>query len=191
MIGTHLPFFTVWLKAVGIDAFWIGIITAVPAGDAVHGAAVRDRRSPKDARRCAALIVTAFATALGLFHARHPASAGAGVSRPTPSTCCLWTPMVPLTDAYALRRRGALWPQLRTVAAVGLGGLRGRRAGLRAAGRPHRRPKPDLGHRVGRPRSAPLASLGLQPLDDTKTARRAPPWRERACCATPAFSPSS
>ena len=30
MTGTHLPFFTVWLKAVGIDAFWIGLITAVP-----------------------------------------------------------------------------------------------------------------------------------------------------------------
>src|SRR3979409_417386 len=30
MVGTHLPFFTVWLNAVGIDAFWIGIITAVP-----------------------------------------------------------------------------------------------------------------------------------------------------------------
>ena len=31
MMGTHLPFFTVWLKAVGIDASWIGIISAVPA----------------------------------------------------------------------------------------------------------------------------------------------------------------
>src|SRR3981189_1395752 len=30
LVGTHLPFFTVWLKAVGIDAFWIGIITAIP-----------------------------------------------------------------------------------------------------------------------------------------------------------------
>ena len=30
-VGTHLPFFPVWLKAVGIDASWIGIITAVPA----------------------------------------------------------------------------------------------------------------------------------------------------------------
>jgi|GEM_PF-1988422 len=29
--GTYLPFFPVWLKAVGIDASWIGIITAVPA----------------------------------------------------------------------------------------------------------------------------------------------------------------
>jgi len=31
LIGTHLPFFPVWLKAVGIDASWIGIITAVPS----------------------------------------------------------------------------------------------------------------------------------------------------------------
>ena len=30
-MGTHLPFFTLWLKSVGIDASWIGIITAVPA----------------------------------------------------------------------------------------------------------------------------------------------------------------
>ena len=25
-MGAHLPFFTVWLKAVGIDASWIGIM---------------------------------------------------------------------------------------------------------------------------------------------------------------------
>src|SRR5689334_25221899 len=29
--GTHLPFFPVWLRAIGIDASWIGIISAVPA----------------------------------------------------------------------------------------------------------------------------------------------------------------
>src|ERR1700710_1183048 len=31
LVGTHLPFFPVWLKAIGIDASWIGIITAVPS----------------------------------------------------------------------------------------------------------------------------------------------------------------
>src|ERR1700761_7129936 len=31
LTGTYLPFFPVWLKAVGIDASWIGIITAVPS----------------------------------------------------------------------------------------------------------------------------------------------------------------
>src|SRR6201997_862602 len=29
--GTQLPFFPVWLRAIGIDASWIGIISAVPA----------------------------------------------------------------------------------------------------------------------------------------------------------------
>lgn len=31
LVGTHLPYFPMWLKAVGVDAGWIGIITAVPA----------------------------------------------------------------------------------------------------------------------------------------------------------------
>ena len=31
LLGSHLPFFPVWLRAVGIDAAWIGVITAVPA----------------------------------------------------------------------------------------------------------------------------------------------------------------
>src|SRR5246127_1323360 len=31
LVGTHLPFFPVWLKAVGVDAAWIGVITAVPS----------------------------------------------------------------------------------------------------------------------------------------------------------------
>ncbi len=36
----------------------------------------------------------------------------------------MWTPMIPLTDAYALRGVARYRPRLRTVAAVGLGGLR-------------------------------------------------------------------
>ena len=31
LVGTHLPFFPVWLKAIGIESSWIGIITAVPS----------------------------------------------------------------------------------------------------------------------------------------------------------------
>src|SRR5437588_8523497 len=31
LLGAYLPFFPVWLKAVGIEASWIGIITAGPA----------------------------------------------------------------------------------------------------------------------------------------------------------------
>ncbi len=102
LIGTHLPFFPVWLKAVGIDASWIGIITAVPSVTRfsilplVTGLAER-RQSLR-----AAIVVTAFVTALGF--------AGLGTQHQAPLvfaayavTACMWTPMVPLTDAYALR----------------------------------------------------------------------------------------
>ena len=102
LVGTHLPYFPVWLKAVGVDAGWIGLITAVPAvtrftvlpfvtGFAERRHAVRG-----------AIMVTAFATAIGL--------AVVGTQHLPPlillayaATCCLWTPMVPLIDAYALR----------------------------------------------------------------------------------------
>jgi len=101
-IGSHLPFFPMWLKAVGIDASWIGIITAVPAVTRftilpfVTGLAERRQRLR------AAMIVTAFATALGflLVGTQHQALL---VFAAYVVTACVWTPMVPLTDAYALR----------------------------------------------------------------------------------------
>jgi PPP family 3-phenylpropionic acid transporter len=100
--GTHLPFFPVWLKAVGIDASWIGIITAVPAVTrfmilpSVTGLAER-RQSLRGA-----MIVTAFATALGfsVIGTQHQPLV---VFTAYAVTACLWTPMMPLTDAYALR----------------------------------------------------------------------------------------
>jgi PPP family 3-phenylpropionic acid transporter len=102
LIGSHLPFFPVWLKAVGIDASWIGVITAVPAVTRfsilpfVTGLAER-RQSLR-----AAMIVTAFATALGFLMVgtqHQPLLVFAAYA----VTACVWTPMVPLTDAYALR----------------------------------------------------------------------------------------
>ena len=100
-MGTHLPFFTLWLKSVGIDASWIGIISAVPAVTRftvlpfVTGAAGR-RYSLR-----AILIVASIATALG-FAVIGTQYLPLAVLFAYAVTCCLWTPMVPLTDAYAL-----------------------------------------------------------------------------------------
>jgi PPP family 3-phenylpropionic acid transporter len=102
LIGTHLPFFPVWLKAVGIDAGWIGVITAIPSVTRftvlplVTGAAER-RQSLRGA-----IILTAFLTAVGfsVVGTRHAALA---VFLVYAATACVWTPMIPLTDAYALR----------------------------------------------------------------------------------------
>ena len=102
MLGSYLPFFPVWLKAVGIEASWIGIITAVPAVTRftvlpLVTAFAEKRRATRNA-----IVVTAFATALGLtlVGTQHQALPLFLVFA---ATCCLWTPMAPLTDAYALR----------------------------------------------------------------------------------------
>src|SRR5215470_7254751 len=102
LLGTHLPFFPVWLRAIGLEASWIGVISAVPA---VTRFTVLPLVTGLAERRHAlrgTLMLTAFATVLGF--------AVVGTQYlPVPvfllyvATCCLWTPMVPLTDAYALR----------------------------------------------------------------------------------------
>jgi PPP family 3-phenylpropionic acid transporter len=102
LLGAYLPFFPVWLKAVGIEASWIGIITAVPAVTRftvlpfVTGLAER-RQSLRNA-----ITITAFATALGLAVVGTQQQALL-VLLAFAATCCLWTPLAPLTDAYALR----------------------------------------------------------------------------------------
>lgn len=102
MTGAHLPFFTVWLKSVGIDASWIGIITAVPPVTRftvlpLITGLVERRRALRGG-----IMVTAFATALGFFLLGTQQQALA-VFLIYIATCSLWTPLVPLIDAYALR----------------------------------------------------------------------------------------
>lgn len=102
IIGVHLPFFPVWLKAIGVDVSWIGFITAAPSlsrftvlpfvtATAEHRQILRGT-----------MIALAFVTAAGF--------AWLGLLR-DPLTilivyaviACLWTPLSPLTDGYALK----------------------------------------------------------------------------------------
>ncbi len=102
VLGTHLPFFTVWLKAIGIESGWIGIISAVPA--VTRFTTLPFVTSLAERRRAlrGAMILTAFATALCFVLLGTQ-------QQPLPVlvlyivTCCCWTPLTPLTDAYALR----------------------------------------------------------------------------------------
>jgi PPP family 3-phenylpropionic acid transporter len=168
LVGTHLPYFPVWLKAVGVDAGWIGLITAVPAVTRftvlpfVTGFAER-----RHALR-GAIMVTAFATTIGL--------AVVGTQHlplliliAYAATCCLWTPMVPLIDAYALRgvtQYGLKYGPLRLwgsaafiVAALACGQL------LDIISAKHL-----IWLIVGMAGLGALVSLGLQPLGVIKTA---------------------
>jgi MFS transporter, PPP family, 3-phenylpropionic acid transporter len=102
LVGTHLPFFPVWLQSIGIDAAWIGLINSVPSLSRfsvlpfVTGLAER-RQSLR-----AAMIAAAVATALGF-------SILGTLHQPLPVlvvfalTAAVWTPLVPLTDGYALK----------------------------------------------------------------------------------------
>lgn len=100
--GTELPFVPVWLRAIGIDRGWIGIINAVPAVTQfttlpfVTSLAER-RHSVRGALIATAVISTVGFAVLGTQHET------IAVFLVFVATACAWTPMVPLTDAYSLR----------------------------------------------------------------------------------------
>jgi len=102
LIGSHLPFFPIWLRAVGIDASWIGIITAVPAVTRFTVLPFVTGLAERHGTLRGALILTAFMTSFGLavVGTQHLAVV---VFLAYVVTASVWTPMVPLTDAYALR----------------------------------------------------------------------------------------
>jgi PPP family 3-phenylpropionic acid transporter len=102
LVGTHLPFFPVWLKAIGIDASWIGVITAVPSLTRFTVLPFITGLAEKRQSLRGAMIATAFVSALGfaMIGALHQPLA---ILLVYAVTACLWTPMTPLTDAYALK----------------------------------------------------------------------------------------
>ena len=102
LVGTHLPFFPVWLKAIGIDASWIGIITAVPSVTRFTVLPFITGLAEKRQSLRGAMIATAFVSALG-FAVIGTLHQPLAVFLAYAVTACLWTPMTPLTDAYALK----------------------------------------------------------------------------------------
>jgi len=100
-MGTHVPFFTLWLKSVGIDPSWIGIISAVPSVTRFTVLPFVTGAAGKRYSLRTLLIVTAIATALG-FAVIGTQYLPLAVLLAYAATCCMWTPVVPLTDAYAL-----------------------------------------------------------------------------------------
>jgi MFS transporter, PPP family, 3-phenylpropionic acid transporter len=166
--GTYLPFFPVWLKAVGIDASWIGIIAAVPSVTRFTFLPVVTGLSERRQSVRGSMIVTAFATVFGFAvvgtqHQPLPVFLAFAV------TACVWTPMVPLTDGYALRgvaRYGLDYGPLRLwgSAAFIVGALAcGLLVDFIAA-------RHLIWVIAGVAGLGAVASLGLRPLDPPKTA---------------------
>ncbi len=185
MAGTHLPFFTVWLKAVGIDAFWIGIITAVPPVTRFTVLPFVTAAAEKRHALRGAIVATAFATALG-FSVLGSQHLPILIFLAYAVTCCLWTPMVPLTDAYALRgvaRYGLNYGPLRLwgSAAFVVGALAcGLLVDVIAA--------ENLIWVIASVAAlGAFVSLGLQPLDNPTISGTAPPHDAKALLRDPGF----
>jgi PPP family 3-phenylpropionic acid transporter len=172
MLGSHLPFFPVWLRAVGIDAAWIGIIAAVPPVTRFTILPLVTSLAERHAAVRGAMIVTAVMTTLGfvVIGTQHAPLAVLVVYALTAAT---WTPMIPLTDAYALRgvvRYGLDYGPVRlwgsaafVVGALGCGWL----ADLIAA-------KYLIWIIAATAALGALVSLGLQPLESHKAQSSAP-----------------
>ena len=167
LIGCHLPFFPVWLKAVGIDAAWIGIIAAVPAVTRFTVLPVITGLAERHAAVRGAMIATAVITTAGfaVIGTQHVALA---VFLAYAVTAASWTPTLPLTDAYALRgvaRYGLNYGPLRLWgSAAFIAGALG--CGLLAD---VITPKHLIWIIVATGAVAALVSLGLQPLDGRAT----------------------
>jgi MFS transporter, PPP family, 3-phenylpropionic acid transporter len=102
LVGTHLPFFPVWLRAVGVDAAWIGIITAVPSVTRFTTLPFVTSFAERHQALRGGIIAMGFGTTIGLavVGSQHQAVL---IFLAYALTCIVWTPMVPLIDAYALR----------------------------------------------------------------------------------------
>jgi MFS transporter, PPP family, 3-phenylpropionic acid transporter len=166
--GTYLPFFPVWPKAIGIDASWIGIITALPSVTRFTFLPVVTGLSERRQSVRGAMIVTAFATMLGfaVVGTQHQPLL---VFLAFAVTACVWTPMVPLTDGYALRavaRYGLDYGPLR------LWGSAAFIAGALACGLlvDFIAARHLIWVIAGVAGLGAVASLGLRPLDHPKTA---------------------
>ncbi len=185
LVGTQLPFFPVWLKAVGIDAAWIGIITAVPSVTRFTILPVVTGLAERRGSLRGAMIVTAFASAIGfcLVGSQHQPIL---VFLAYAVTACMWTPLIPLTDAYALRgvaRYGLNYGPLRLwgSAAFVVGALAcGLLVDVIAA-------RHLIWVIVAVAGLGAAVSLGLQPLDKPKTISAAPSRGAGALLRDPGF----
>jgi len=167
LFGCQLPFFPVWLRATGIDAAWIGLISAVPAVTRFTVLPVVTSLAERHAAVRGAMVVTAVITTFGfaVIGTQHLPFA---VFLAYAVTSVAWTPTLPLTDAYALRgvvRYGLDYGPVRLwgsaafiIGALGCGWL----VDLIAA-------KHLIWIIASLAALGAVASLGLQPLDGLKT----------------------
>jgi MFS transporter, PPP family, 3-phenylpropionic acid transporter len=101
-LGVQLPFLPVWLAAKGLDAGAIGMALAIPQIVRVVTIPLATRSADRRDARRGALMVTAAAAALGYGVVALAPGTG-GLMAAFALASAFYTPIMPLTDAYALR----------------------------------------------------------------------------------------
>jgi PPP family 3-phenylpropionic acid transporter len=101
-LGVQLPFLPVWLAAKGLDAREIGIVLAIPMVVRVLAIPLAARAADRRDALRAALVITATAAVAG--YAMVGVAEGAlAIMATFALASALYTPMMPLADAYAFR----------------------------------------------------------------------------------------
>ena len=103
--GVQLPFFPVWLKAKGLDAATIGLVLAVPMVVRMLAIPLTAREADRRDALRPALIVTAAASVVGYLLLAFADGAAAILAAFALASLCA-TPVMPLTDTYALKGLG-------------------------------------------------------------------------------------
>ena len=106
MLGMQLPFFPVWLRAKGLDAQMIGIVLAIPMLVRVFAIPVAARAADRHDALRAVIVGASCASVVG--YVLTALSGGAAAIVATYALASLaFTPVMPLTETYALRGLGA------------------------------------------------------------------------------------
>jgi PPP family 3-phenylpropionic acid transporter len=106
-LGVQLPFLPVWLAARGLDAGTIGIVLAVPMVVRVFAIPLATRRADRHDALRLAIVITSVATVLG-YGALALVQGVVAIAVVFALASIAYTPIMPLTDTYALRGLGRL-----------------------------------------------------------------------------------
>ena len=104
-LGVQLPFLPVWLAAKGLDAQEIGIVLAIPMIVRVFAIPVATRAADRRNALRGAITIAAIAAVLG-YGAAGAVSGAVAIMLVFALASAVYTPLMPLADAYALRGLG-------------------------------------------------------------------------------------
>jgi MFS transporter, PPP family, 3-phenylpropionic acid transporter len=185
MVGVHMPFFPVWLRAKGLDPAAIGLVLATPMVLRILTIPLTTRAADRYNALRGALIATCCLTVAG--YALVGLAEGAGLILLAYAVAALAaTPVMPLAETYALKGLGALG---RPYGPVRLWGSAAFILGSFAAGYAlDVIPARDLIWMiVAASILVALASLSLAPLPQAPPAADAPSALRRGLLRDPAF----